>query len=189
MSTETNENNEQSQTPDTVAYETHKKLLDQRKADQAKLRQIQEERDALKAAQEQAENDRLVQQKQFETIAQKEKERADKLASDLQGMQKAQTESAKKAALKAALGGVKKDEYLQFANLEQIQIVDGVVDADSVAVVAAAFRESHGDLIVKPAATPPPGGAPSPFKSPAPVVDTSVAGLRQAFINERLGAK
>lgn len=56
--------------------------------------------------------------------------------------------AVKRTALKQELGGKIKDEYLSFADLDQISMnEDGIVDSESLRNVANEFRKQHGQLI------------------------------------------
>ena len=55
--------------------------------------------------------------------------------------------SVKLSALKNELGGKVKDQYLSFANLDNIELENGIVDAESLRNVANEFRKEHGQLI------------------------------------------
>jgi len=56
--------------------------------------------------------------------------------------------SVKLNALKSELGGKVKEDYLSFANLDDIDInEDGTLSSDSVRTVANSFRQAHPQLI------------------------------------------
>ncbi len=154
---------------ETVAFETHKRLLDQRKADQAKARDLQAKLDAAMADKEAAETTRLAEQAQWKDLYEKEKKKAEGLGSQLQHLTTSQIESRKREAVKEALGGVRKDDYLKFLDLNAVQLNDdGSVDAESVKAAANKFRESYPELVaVKPAGKIP-NEAASGYKPGAP---------------------
>jgi hypothetical protein len=168
---------------DKVSYETYKKVLDQRKADRDKARELQEQLDALKAEKESAEAARLSEQKRFEELYQKEKTKAEQLAGQIKDMTTQQVERAKTSALKDALG-VSKAEYLKFADLSLITLTeDGTPDPESVKAAANKFRESYPELIPAKSGSKIPGEAPKDGGLPKPKdpMQMSQAELRAAL--------
>ncbi len=138
---------------DRVAYSTYKQLLDQRKADQARATAIQAELDRLKSDAESAEAVRLTEQNRFKELYESEKAKREASEGQVKETNAKIAAQRKRDALKAELGGVRKDEYLSFADLASIQLQDdGSVDSDSVKQAANKFREAHPELI-----TPKPG--------------------------------
>jgi hypothetical protein len=134
--------------PQTVSYETYQKAIDQRKADQKKARDLQATLDAMNAEKNAADEQRLADTKKFEELYNKEKTERAKLQETLQSMTARQVENAKRDAVKAALGGVKKDDYLKFLDLSVVQLNDdGTADAESVKAAANKFRESYPELV------------------------------------------
>jgi type II secretory pathway pseudopilin PulG len=132
---------------DKVSYETYKKVLDQRKADRDKARELQEQLDAVKAERESAEAARLAEQKRYEELYNAEKSKVEKLSGQIKEMTTQQVERAKKSALKEALG-VSKEEYLKFADLDAIQLLeDGTPDPETLKSAANKFRETYPELI------------------------------------------
>ncbi len=143
-----NAGSDDNEEPQTVSLESHNKLLAQRKADRDRARDLQAQLDTFKAAQEEAERARLAEQNQFKTIAENEKKRADTLAAQVTEMTTSRINATKRAAVKEALGGVHKDDYLKFADLSQVQMNDdGSIDPESVKAVASKFRESYPELV------------------------------------------
>ncbi len=135
-------------TEETVSYKTYQEVLTQRKADQKKARDLQAQLDAATADKAATEEARLAEQKQFETLYQKEKVEREKLATQLAQMSARQVESAKVAAVKAALGGVRKDDYTKFFDLDAVQLNDdGTADAESVKQAANKFRQNYPELV------------------------------------------
>jgi len=152
---------------ETVAYETYQKALDQRKADQARTRELQAQLDAFKSQQTEAEQTRLAEQSEFKKLYETEKAERTKLADNLKTVTTAQVESRKKEALKAELGGVRKDDYLKFADLGMIQVNDdGSVDMDSVKLTANRFRESFPELVASKQTSKLPHEAAGGFQPP-----------------------
>ena len=138
------DNNEK---PESVSYETHQRLLDQRKRDKQRADAAEAERDRLKQESEDAEKDRLTKQNEFKTLYETEKAKREKAESTLSDLSKNQVLASKQNALKAELGGIKQ-EYLSFAKLEEIVMgEDGTPDMESVKKVANQFRKDHISLL------------------------------------------
>ena len=131
-----------------VSVDSYKRLLAQRKADRAKARDLETQLAQVQAEREQAEADRLAEQNKYKELYEKSEKSKKELETRLSDMTQSQITKEKKAALDKALGGIKKSEYLGFADLASIQMNDdGTVDMDSVATVANKFRESYPELV------------------------------------------
>lgn len=132
----------------SVSLDSHKRLLAQRKADRARVRELEAERATMQAEREQAEADRLAEQNKYKELYEKEVKAKKDLESKLSDMTTSQITKEKKLALDKALGGIKKSEYLGFADLASVQMNDdGTVDMESVATAANKFRESYPELV------------------------------------------
>lgn len=134
---------------DKVAYETYKKVLKQYKQTKAQLEEYSSQVSELKARQESEEVERLEKQKEFQKLYEAEKSRAEKLAAEKQALESSVTLDKKRAALKAELGGVKKEDYLSLASIDAIKVgPDGSIDSESLKEVANTFREQYPDVLV-----------------------------------------
>ena len=145
----TTENNEPMvKEKELVEYETYKRVLDQRKADQSKARELQAELDLIKAERENAEAAKLAEQKRFEELYASERKKSEDLTSRIKQAETQAATEKKRAAIKSSLGGVRKDEYLSFADLDSIVILEnGQLDTDTVKAAANKFREAHPELV------------------------------------------
>lgn len=168
-----------------VSYATYKKLLDQRKADRERARELQAKLDAAEAERGDAEKARLAEQQRFKELYEAEKKRAEELNGKLSSMTQAQIEARKREALKAELGGVRKDDYLKFADMSAIQVnEDGTVDTDAVKAAAAKFREAYPELVTaKSNSRPLPNEAAAGYQPPKP---KTPAEMTQAELREHL---
>lgn len=147
--------------PKQVSYESHRKLLDQRKADQLKLKTLQDQISAISQERETHQNSSLEEQKKFKDLWENERKKNAALADQFNGLTKSVSESKKRAALSRELGTVKKDEYLRFADFDSIVVgEDGEVDLDSVKDVATRFKRDHSDLLAAAPGKILPSGAP-----------------------------
>lgn len=134
-------------TQDTVAYETHKRLLGQRKADLEKRREIEQELETFKAAAK--ENEQLALEEQG-----KHKELADHFKAELKKTQAALTErdemindGIKLQAFKSKVGGeFKNPKYMSFVDLDRIGLrEDGTVDEGTLEMTVNSFLKEHGN--------------------------------------------
>lgn len=172
----------------SVSADSYKKLLDQRKKDQARARQAEQELTELKAKAEADEAARLVEQNRYKELYEAEKKKREDTESRISQMTQSQITSAKRAELDRQLGGVKKAEYLSFADLNAIQMnEDGTVEAESVKAVANKFRETHPDLLPTKTGATLPNGAPADHKPKLtkPLSQMTTAELRAAYSNVR----
>ena len=133
---------------DSVKYETYKKVLDQRKSDQARLKSIDEELNALKAEKASAEEARLAEQGKFQEMYEAEQLKAKALQESIDANNAREARRSKEEALRRELGPLRKPEYLNFADVESISMdADGNIDPESVKQVALRFKDSYADLI------------------------------------------
>jgi uncharacterized protein YdbL (DUF1318 family) len=166
MSTENvgNDNQHEDSVSDTskqVSYESYQKVLNQRKADQAKVKELTQQMQALMQERESANTTALEEQKKFKDLWEQERKKNASLSEQFNGLQNSITESKKKAALAKELGPVKREEYLKFADLNSIVIDEsGEVDMDSVRDVAAKFKKDYADLVSASPAKGLPSAAP-----------------------------
>jgi hypothetical protein len=177
----TTENNEPTvKEKELVEYETYRRVLDQRKADQSRARELQAELDRIKAEREEAEAAKLAEQKRFEELYASERKKSEDLTARIK---QAETQSAldrKRAAIKTALGGVRKDEYLSFADLDSIVILEnGQLDPDTVKAAANKFREAHPELVASKETSRLPNDSATGFQPPKgkPLHEHSMAEL------------
>jgi hypothetical protein len=174
---------------DAVSYETYKKVLDQRKADRDRARELQARLDAAEAEKAEAEKARLAEQARFKELYESEKKRAETLHGQIQSMTSAQIDARKREALKSELGGVRKDDYLNFADLKSIQVnEDGSVDVESVKAVATKYRESYPELVATRQASKLPQDAAGGYKPPQPksLAEMSPSELRAEYARTQL---
>ncbi len=133
---------------DTVTREAYDRAIAQRKADQKRAKDLEDERNKLLQEKEEREATALADQKKYQELYEKEKKKREESDSRLSDMTKAQVTKEKQQALSTALGGLKKNEFLKFANLDGIAMnEDGTVDAASVTEVANKFRADYPELV------------------------------------------
>lgn len=95
------------------------------------------------------EEEKLIEQKKFEELYQREKKQREQAESARNQEKNLYLRAVKLSALKAELGNVK-DVYLSHADIDGIEIrEDGSLSSESVKAVADKFRQEHPTLIPK----------------------------------------
>lgn len=171
-----------------VSVETYKRVLKQRKADREKAKALEEENNALKAERETAENAKLAEANEYKKLYETEKKKREETESKLSEMSNKQVTDAKTKALSEALGGLKKSEYLKFADLSQIQMNDdGTVEGDSLATVVTVFRTNYPELVPIKGKDTLPNMAPKGYIPPPvkPLSEMTQEELRNVYKNVR----
>lgn len=129
---------------DTVAYETHKKLLDEKKAIQARLVEFESKAKAEKDAE-------LVKNQKFEELLkEREKELAEKDAK-LQAVERENTDARKLNAFMKNVPGEVPQQYWGLIDLDMVSVDDtGKVDDASVKRAVASFQKNYPEIVKKP---------------------------------------
>lgn len=112
-----------------------------------KSKQAAAELNELKAQLKAIEEEKLKETQSYQELYEKAKQEREELEARYQQEQISNQNARKRAALKNELGNVR-DEYLNHANLNAIEINDdGTISPDSVKAVANQFRQDHSVLI------------------------------------------
>ena len=94
------------------------------------------------------EESKLHEQEKYKELFEKRDAELEQVRSEVQQERSKFAQSVKASALKQELGGLIKDQYLKFAELDAIAVNDdGTIDAESLRNVANEFRKEHGPLI------------------------------------------
>lgn len=102
----------------------------------------------LEAKLKSIEESKLMDEKRWQELYEKEKEEKESLNSARQKDLDMYLRSAKKSALKQELGGKVKDVYLNHASIDEIEIGDdGTLSSESVLQVANKFRNEFPEVI------------------------------------------
>lgn len=142
------QNDESSAESKAPSYESYRKVLNEKKTLAAEMKKMQDRLAQIESEKESEEEAKLQSQKQFETLAEKHKKERDTYKQKFDELNNRIVVSAKRSALDAEIGGVLKPEYLEFADLSKIRILDnGEVDKDSLKEVADAYRTEHPHLL------------------------------------------
>lgn len=141
------------QTPSDKKSSPSQSELDFQKL-QKQMEEMQKEKQELaaslskyKEAEQKAEEARLTEQNKWQEIAKQKQEELDKATAIVNQMKQSEVRNTRVRALMKEIGSVRNEEYLQFANLDMIDVVDGKVDPKSVKLVAEDFQRRYPDLI------------------------------------------
>ena len=148
----------------TVSYETHKKMLSQRKADQVKITEMSQQLAEIKAEREASAEQALVDQNNWKQIAEQKELKLSEAEQKLSSINDSLVRAEKIDAFQKELGAeLKHRDFSSHINVDSILISDsGEIDADSLNVEINRFRENYGDSLLKTNTIPTvPGGAPS----------------------------
>lgn len=114
------------------------------------LKQSQAEINELRAQLKAQEEAKMRDNEQWQEIAQRREAEMEELKTQYSQKSSRFETAVKRTALKQELGGQIKEEYLSFANLNNIHMDEnGIVDVESLRQVANEFRKQHGQLIPK----------------------------------------
>jgi len=132
----------------SVAFETYQRVLAQRKSDQSKFKELEQAHNALVAEKQSAEEAAKAEQGKYQELFEAERAAVEKLQIEISQRQQMDLIRTKEAALAAELKGIRKTEYLKFADINSIVLDEsGLVEQESLKQVASSFREQYGDLI------------------------------------------
>lgn len=127
---------------DTVAYETHRRLLDEKK-------KLQDKYDALQSEKDAAEKKKLEDNGEYQKLLDLEKKRADEAAAKLAGYEERFTEAKKLKAVLNALDSGIDEKFYGMLPLDQIMIDPETkeINMTSVAEAASVFKKSFPELL------------------------------------------
>lgn len=133
----------------TVSYESHKRLLDQRKKDQEDLRAERSKREALEAKLAEDEQKKLEEQGNFKKISEDLKQKLEEKEKNLFALDKKVKDSQKIAAFKSKLPGeLSHKDFLSFVKIDAIQFdSNGDIDENSVKAEVERFSSIYPDVI------------------------------------------
>lgn len=146
----------------TVAYETHAKLLGEKKRLAEAKAAADAELETLRAKEKEREEQELAKQKNYEQIL---KNRDEELKALREGAARVETERLQARKLDAfikTLGGTLEDKFWSLVDLDKIAIdpATKAVDEMSVAKYVEDYRKTYPETIRKPGAPSMPSNAP-----------------------------
>lgn len=127
-----------------TAYEEVSKDMHKYKS---KVREAEAKAAELEARMKAIEEAKLMEEKRFEELYQKERDAREKAENALKQTNEHYIKSVKMTALMRELGNIK-PKYLQHANLDEIIVrEDGSLSSESVVTVANKFRQENPELV------------------------------------------
>ena len=172
---------------DTVAYETHRKLLGEKKKLTEKHQAVLEELEALKGQVKSRETKELEEKEEYKKLWEQSKAERDELNNKLSSFQQEQTNSRKLRSFLNTLDGKVAEKWWGHIDLDKILVNPdtGAVDEMSVTKYVEQFQKEYPEIIVKqkdpPMPSPAPGGNPS---GPSSLKDQQLE-LANLLINNR----
>ena len=137
-------NSNQDPKKDTVSYETHRKLLDEKKRIQDEKAKLEEQVNAAKAEKEADERKKLEEQGNFKKLL--EQERADKelLKQNHEALKQDLENAKKRAAVLKHIKGVVPEKAREWINVTGVAVnEDGSVNPDTAMLVAQEFEKEY----------------------------------------------
>lgn len=138
----------------SVAYETYERTLTQAKQSKAKQRELEEKLNALLAEREANEKSQLAEQNKYKELFEASEVAAKAAKEETAALVAAQTVARKREAVAAHIGSVSKPEFLQFVNLDNVDLDN----PDSVIEEATRFKAEY-PMVLKTATQPIPNSA------------------------------
>jgi predicted nuclease with TOPRIM domain len=135
---------------DSVSYETHTRLLEQRKKDQEKLRETNAQLESLLKEKADREKQELEQQGNYKKMLELREKEVSETKQRLSELESRWTNSMKLSAVISKLPGkVEKSQYLGFIDLDKVAIDPDTqeVDVASAESAASEFVKSFPELI------------------------------------------
>jgi hypothetical protein len=140
---------------DSVSYETHRKLLDEKKKIQAKLDQVETDRKAAEEAE-------LVRKGELQKLLDLEKKRAADLEAQVKAQEERTLQSKKLSAIVKGLNVPVEQKWLSVlgGHLDEVIVNDtGEIEQMSVTAVVENLKKEWPEMLKRPAAGMP-NGAP-----------------------------
>ncbi len=140
---------------DAVSYETHRKLL-------AEKKKLQDERDALLAKTKERETDELKAKEDYKRLYEAEKAEKDEWKGKYSGLDSQLSESIKLRAVLDKIGGDVESQYWALMDLEAVAMDPETRQPNEASVLKAAqeFEKKHPRLVVARNQDKLPDGAP-----------------------------
>lgn len=152
-------------TVDQVSYDTHRKLLAEKKRVAEELSRTRAQLDALNREKEEAERRKLEEQGEWKKLHESEKKRAEELAAKLSERDEKDRNILKLGALLDKLPGKVEKPYMPliYDHLERVAIdpETGAVDEQSAAAIAREIEQNYPKIITRTR-----GGIPMPSEAP-----------------------
>lgn len=134
----------------SVAYETHKRLLGQKKKTEARLEELERELEERRNREREAEEKSLAEQGEYKKLLELERKKSADLSTKMETTNQQLVMGTKYQAFVDQLPGeLSNRKYLSLADVEKIAIdpETGEVDGDSVKMVVDDFVKEHARLL------------------------------------------
>lgn len=144
-STQGSADEQQQQKQDSVSYETHRRLLDEKKREQAARKQLEAEVEAFRAKERQIEEDKLRQQGEFQKLLQLREQENESLKGKLNSFESRFQAASKINAFIKAAGTDLDEKWLRLVDVNSIQFrpdQDGEIDMMSVQSAVETFKKT-----------------------------------------------
>lgn len=142
--------------PDVVPYESHRKLLDEKKKERETNKALQAELDNYRKADEERQQRELEEKGEYSKILDQYKSKIGELEGKLESHQANKISDKKKQAFLSALpGSLKNEKYLSFADLGEVAVNPDTGEVDPLGLKSAvdSFISEHGSLLNSPKAS------------------------------------
>jgi hypothetical protein len=134
---------------DTVAYDTHRKLLEEKKRVQEEKRALEEKLQSLEAQKEAEERAKLEEQGNFKKLLEAERAEKKRLEEEHTGLKSTIINAQKQNAVLRFINGRVPTKYVDaLLDVKGVAVnADGTVDLETAKLVAQEFEKEHGQLI------------------------------------------
>jgi hypothetical protein len=141
---------QQDQQPTTVAYDTHRRLLDEKK-------KVQKRADDAEAKLKEIEDEKLKASGDYQKMLDAEKERNRILAEENASHKKVRQDARKMNAFLKAVGSTLDDKWLRQIDLEKISFLEGTDEVDQMSVTTQVnnFKQEWPEAFRSNSAMPP----------------------------------
>lgn len=137
------------QKDNSVAYETYERTLTQAKQAKARQKEMEQELAAMKAEKATEEKSRLEEQGKYKELHEASEARAKAAEQETSNLLASQILARKREAVATLIGAVHKPEFLQFVNLDNVDIDN----PDSIADEANRFKTEYPMALATPSAS------------------------------------
>jgi hypothetical protein len=135
---------------DVVAYESHKKAINQLKETQKQNKELADRLANYERALKEKEESELKEQNKWREMFEKTKEENKKLQESIVYAKKSMENAVKQRAFLDTLGTKIKDDYLTFVDFDSIDLDEkGRIDTDTLESVVNKFKTNYPELLPK----------------------------------------
>lgn len=142
---------DQDKKKETVLYDTHLKVLNEKKIFQEKANKLEEELDSIRKEKADKERAELEQQGNWKKLLEEERVKAQKLQADHEGLLNTLKEASKRKAVLRYVSGKVPDEVVgALLSVEGVAVnEDGSVNEDTAKMVAQEFEKKYPYVVLR----------------------------------------